>query len=396
MPGDGLVGASAEGTLEGEHVAIPSVLSGSFLIDRFSVRADGRTMLLQPVVLALGKDLLTMQGTTSLSDKGLTLDLDVSADKISIKALEKLMERKKPSEGSTPKPSPGRKLNVEGELRFRAASVSLDRYTVDAVAMTLSIKKDQATVELERGSICGISLDGTLLINDSNRELTIQPQARGGRLDESLACLFHEDLRLTGSYDLSGSFTGRGSWDTLLRSLQGSFDFSAKQGRIQSDRIVKGVIAYLNSTSLLKGSRSELLQEGVPYEAITFRGTLQDGVISLSEGVIRSKEIHITAEGDVDLRGGTLALDVLAAPFTSLDRLLGKIPIVKYLAGNALVVVPARVEGTFVKPKVKPLPLSGVGTNITNLMKNIVQAPVKIVVPVLPTDQEKAPPPGQE
>jgi hypothetical protein len=267
----------------------------------------------------------------------------------------------------------------------------MDRYTADDVSLVLSLGKDRTTVDLAHASLCGIGLDGRLLISGGAMELDIRPQARGGALGESIRCILREDLRLTGTYDLSGRFTGRGSRETLLRSLQGDFDLSAKHGRIQSDRIVKGVIAYLNSTSLLKGSHSALLQEGVPYDAITFRGTLHDGVISLSEGVIRSKEIHITAEGDVDLRGGTLALNVLAAPFTSLDRLLGKVPIVKHIAGNALIVVPARVEGTFEKPTVKALPVSGVGTNISNLMRNIVQTPVKIVEPNLPRDREKAP-----
>jgi hypothetical protein len=346
---------------------------------------------LQPAVLALGKDLLTIQGSASLSDNGLALDLDVATDRVDAVSLQELVKGKKPDGGSTKPPSPDRKLNVGGELRLRAAAIAVNRYTAHDVSMVLSLGKDRATVDLAHASICGVGLDGKLLISGGTLELSIRPQVHGGTLGESIRCILHEDLRLTGTYDLSGSFTSRGSWSTLLRSLQGDFDLSAKQGRIQSDRIVKGVIAYLNSTSLLKGSHTALLQEGVPYEAITFRGKLQDGVISLSEGVIRSRDIHITAEGDMDLRGGTLALNVLAAPFTSLDRLLGKIPIVKHIAGNALIVVPARVEGTFEKPTVKALPVSGVGTNISNLMRNIVQTPVKIVEPNLPRDREKAP-----
>jgi hypothetical protein len=215
-------------------------------------------------------------------------------------------------------------------------------------------------------------------------------------LDKSSRCILGKDLGVTGTYDLSGRFRSRGSQETLLRSLQGDFDFSAKQGRILGDRVVKGVIAYLNSTSLLKGSHAALLEEGVPYEAITFRGTFQDGVITLSEGAIKSREIHITAAGDLDLRKGTLALMVLAAPFTSLDRMLGKIPIVKHIAGSALIVVPARVEGTFDKPTVKALPVSAVGTNITNLMKNIVQVPVKIVEPNHPGAQVTVPAAGRD
>jgi hypothetical protein len=236
-------------------------------------------------------------------------------------------------------------------------------------------------MEVPQASICGIGLDGTLVIEDRIVDLTAHAKVRGGILEKSIRCILQEEAGFAGPYDLSGSFTGSGTWETLLHSLQGDFELSSKQGRIHSRRIVKGIITYLNSTSMFKGSRSDLLEKGFAYDAIAFRGSLKEGVLNLSEGTIRSKEVHITSDGYVDLRNGTLALNVLAAPFTSLDRLLGKIPIIKYLAGNALIVVPARVEGTFSDPKVTPLAISGVGTNITNLMKNVVQAPVKIVDP---------------
>ena len=206
----------------------------------------------------------------------------------------------------------------------------------------------------------------------------------GGKLAESLPCILHEDLGMTGDYDLSGRLTSHGPSKRLLKSLQGNIDFTARQGRIQNDKIVKSVIAYLNSTSMLKGSRSSLLKEGVPYETIVLRGSFREGVVSLTEGAVKSSELYIIAEGDMDLTNESLALNVLVAPFSKLDRLLGKIPIVKDVAGKALVVVPVRVEGSFDKPKVKPLPASAVGTNVTNLMKNIVKAPVKIIEPVMP------------
>jgi len=116
----------------------------------------------------------------------------------------------------------------------------------------------------------------------------------------------------------------------------------------------------------------------------------------VSEAVVRSRDLNIAAEGNISLREGTLALNVLAAPFTRLDRLLGSIPLVKSLVGNALLVVPARVEGTFDDPKVRPQPVSGVGKDVTNLMKNTLKAPMKIVDPVLPKELDGKDPRPQE
>jgi hypothetical protein len=247
----------------------------------------------------------------------------------------------------------------------------------------------QTSAVLEHASVCGITFTGTLRTMGSEVEASVKPLASGKKLQESLPCIFHEDLGLSGIYDLSAQLSGRGTWDTLIHSMGGSFALNASKGRFQSDHIVNGIIAYLNSTSLLKGSHDKLLKEGVPYETIGFRGTLRDGTLSLSEGVIMGRDLHIATDGEINLRKGILALNVLAAPFTKLDRLLGSVPLVKHLVGNALIVVPARVEGTFEHPKVRPLPVSSVGKNVTNLMKNVVQAPMKIVEPVIPQELEQ-------
>jgi uncharacterized protein YhdP len=335
-------------------------------------------------VLSLGKDTLTMGGTASMSGKGLALDLDVSAERIGVAALLALAGGAQAAEGITPKPDPAKALNVYGALRLRAASVALDGHAAEAVAMTVRIGGGRTTADLERATICGVSIVGRLQVDDRGVEIALQPQAHGRRLDEDFQCFFPGDLRLTGSYDLSGNLTARGGRDSLLRSLQGSFDFSARKGRISNDRIVRGVLAYIDSTPELKGTQAALLKEGVPYEAVSLRGTLRDGVVSLAKVAIRSKELEIAAEGNVDLNGRTLALNVLVAPLTGIRRVLSKIPIVKDIAGNALIVVPARVEGSFDKPEVKHLPLSSVGASVTNLMKNIVEAPVKIIDPKIP------------
>ncbi len=384
LPREGWSGVSAEGTLEGEGLVLPSPFATPLVVERFYTRYHGHIADLRPVVIALGQDVLTVDGTASLSETAVALDLDASADRIDIASLKELMKEKKTEGRSMTTPPPGRKLNVEGNLRLRAASARFPSYTVNAVAVTLSIKGTQIEADLEHASLCGIDLAGTLRTMGHEVEIGLEPQGRGSNLDEGLRCLLHEDFGITGYYELSGRLTSRGSWDTLLRSLQGNLDFTARQGRIQNDKIVKAVIAYLNSTSLLKGSRSSLLAEGVPYEIFTLRGSIREGVVTLSEGVIKSRDLYITAEGNMDLRKDTLALNVLAAPFTTMDQLLNKIPIVKHIAGSALIVVPVRVEGTFHEPKVQPLPVSGVGRNVSNLMKNIVQAPVKIIEPAAP------------
>lgn len=380
--------ATARGSLEGGQIAIPVSHEIPVTIDKFTIRADGTKVDLRPVVLSLGQDVLKVEGSTSFSEDGVELDLDVLTERISLTTLRKLTERKT-GEQRTVEPGATTKPVVNGSVHFHAAAFILDRYNVDALDVQMIFGKERVSATLENASVCGISLTGSLRTIGSQVEVTLTPQARGKKLEESLPCIFHDDLGVSGPYDFSAQLGGHGTWETLLSSMTGSFAFSSSKGRIQSDHVVKGIIAYMNNTSLLKGSHTELLREGVPFETIAIRGTLRNSIISLSEAVIRSRDLHIAAEGSIDLRKDTLSLNVLAAPFTRLDRMLGSVPLVKHLVGNALVVVPARVEGTFEHPSVKPLPVSSVGKNVTNLMKNTVQAPMKIVDPVVPKEFER-------
>ena len=269
-------------------------------------------------------------------------------------------------------------------LALSAAAITLAGRAADDVALTLSVEGGRPTVVLERGSVCGIALAGTLRLDGREVEIAVQPRVRGRNLEEDLACLLKMELAPTGTYDLSGSFTARGSPQALLQSVQGSFDLSAKKGKIRNARVVEGVLAYLEKTSVLDPEAAARMREGVPYDAIVARGELRDGVLDLTKAAIKSKVLQVAAAGGVDLRGRTLDLQVLVAPLSGVDRVLNVVPVVRHLTGDALVVVPVRVVGPFEKPEVKHLPASGVGTSVGNLMKNIVQAPVKIVEPLAP------------
>ena len=381
--------ASARGTLEGGQFGFPLVNGVPFTIDRFAVLADGAAINVAPVELSLGQETLKMEGTASFAVGGVDLDLDVATERLSWNTLRAVLEQKPKERPAVAEPEAGRTPKVSGSIRLRAAAFVLDHYQADAVDMRLEFGKGRIAIALDQTAICGITLAGSLRTSDGEVEISLAPQARGGKLDESLRCLFHKDLGASGTYDLSAQLSGRGTWDTILRSMGGSFAFAASGGRFQNDHVVKGVVAYLNSTSLLKGSNDNLLKEGVPYETFVLNGKLNDGTITLSEAAIRGRDLHIAAEGTISLREGTIALNVLAAPFTRLDRMLGSVPLVKSLVGNALIVVPARVEGTFENPTVKPLAASSVSKNVTNLMKNAVHAPMKIIDPVLPKETEE-------
>lgn len=386
-PGGRWSAAALTGTLEGGGIVLSSPTATPVTADRFSIAADGNAVQIGPSVMSVGTDTLHVTGAAAPSASGVALDLAVTARQLTLSTIRTLSERKADKGPATLEGTSS--PQVSGRVGLRAEALVLDSFRAVDLDSTITFHGNTVAASLDRSEVCGITVSGSVKAGDGGLEIDLAAQAHGRKLEDTLPCILHRDLRISGSFDLSGQVAGRGVPDKLLGSLGGSVTLSAAQGRIQSDNVVKGVIAYLNSTSLLKGSHADLLRDGVPYERVLLRGSLRDGMFSLSEAVIRSRDLHLAAEGMIGLRDGSLSLNVLAAPFTQLDRLLGSVPLVKYIVGNALIVVPAKVEGTFAKPVVRPLPVSAVGKNVTSLMKNAVQAPMKVIDPVIPESLER-------
>lgn len=141
------------------------------------------------------------------------------------------------------------------QARFAVSSVALERPD-----LSLTLKDDAAQRPSRKSSPPmpgGNDFDKALAV--TGRELP-DLSIKLLMLDRSLPCLFHKELGMTGVFDLSAQLTGKGTRDMFVSSLVGAFVFTASDGMVRNDHVVKGIIAYLNSTSQLKGSHSNLLK----------------------------------------------------------------------------------------------------------------------------------------
>jgi hypothetical protein len=91
----------------------------------------------------------------------------------------------------------------------------------------------------------------------------------------------------------------------------------------------------------------------------------------------------------MDLKDSTVSMTVLVAPFTSIDKIVSKIPVVNYILQETLFSIPVTVSGRISDPEVKLMPASAVGDGVLGILKRTVKAPVKIIEPVLPGEQKK-------
>ena len=83
---------------------------------------------------------------------------------------------------------------------------------------------------------------------------------------------------------------------------------------------------------------------------------------------------------------------VLVAPFSTINWYIRHTPILGTIMGGTLISIPTRVSGDLTNPDVAILSPTAVGSRMLKLLENIVTLPVKLIEPILPTDNEQ----GQE
>ncbi len=124
-------------------------------------------------------------------------------------------------------------------------------------------------------------------------------------------------------------------------------------------------------------------KEGVAYNSLQIRGNLEMGKLRIEEVALDGKTLGLSTQGEIDLIDQKIDLTVLVAPQKTVDRVVKRIPGVRYVLGGALISYPVRVRGDLKDPQVSALSPSAVGSELFGMMKRTVGLPIRLVQPVL-------------
>jgi len=103
--------------------------------------------------------------------------------------------------------------------------------------------------------------------------------------------------------------------------------------------------------------------------------------------VLDGKTIDVVSEGRINIDTRECDITMLVAPFTTMNYVIGKIPLLGYILGGKLVEVPVKVSGTTADPKVSLLEPASVGKNLLGIAERIFLLPVELIRPVLPGEK---------
>jgi uncharacterized protein involved in outer membrane biogenesis len=385
---DAPIRSKAKGRVEVGNLVLPWGRGFPSLIESVRLQALEDRLNVDSTVVKWGDHRLAMKGDLTTSKKNLVFDLDIKTDEFDWVMVRKALDEARPEDDAGKSVSPW-SWPLEGNLRFKSGNFKFEDFTWNPFHANISFKQDGVNVEATEAGLCGIATPGNLAISPQDLVLEISPTAKNQDLDRSLTCLLRKEGLMTGNYDLSGNLSARGNREALTRSLQGDLEFFAEEGRIHRYGVLAKVLAFVNLTEVFKGKVPDITEEGFAYNTMEAKGIIRSGKLTLKEALIDGASMGVACEGDIDINKGTLDLKFLVAPLKTVDSIVKRIPLVNYLLNDTLVSVPVRVTGDWAEPVVTPLSPSAVGSGLFGVMKRAVKLPVKIIEPIIQSEDEK-------
>jgi hypothetical protein len=113
----------------------------------------------------------------------------------------------------------------------------------------------------------------------------------------------------------------------------------------------------------------------------------------VDEGAFDSAALGLAANGTVELESRIADLNVLVAPFSRVDQIVRRVPLVGYILGGTFTSVPVSVHGDIFDPVVVPLGPKAVTAELAGIFERTLKLPGKVVQPAqsAPPDEVGAP-----
>jgi len=377
--------STAQGKLEVRDFSFPWELEKPLALGDIILEGSGNHISVARAAFAWGDRRFSLSGDVNFKQEKLLLDIDVSTGNLDVDEVMKAFGGEKEAKQS----KGGADLRVEGHIRFHSNSLTYGRYTWAPFQAKIALVPDRVHIDVIQADLCGISTTGTVEVVSQNLSLDVQTLAKSRDLDSTVHCLLDENIRTTGGFDLTGRFQGQGEGKALARSLQGNYELTARKGRIDRFDLLSRIFAFLNVTEVLRGRLPDMDQKGFAYDSINVRVDLQPGKILINEAILKGPSMQIASQGEIDLIGQKISLTVMVAPFRTIDYVISKIPLVRYVLGGTLISMPVKVTGDLKDPRVTPLSPSAVGSDFLGIMKRTLDVPVRMIHPIWPKGEEE-------
>jgi hypothetical protein len=372
----------AQGRLKGENVFLPMPAGSPVKLINFSVHGEEGNVMVDPMVFTWMEYLYTLTGDFSATKDTLLIDMDLSTDGIMLEETLKALGTDREKKGAE-KERFVRIPPFKGNLRVRSKTLTFKGFTWRPFDADILFSPGRKVVTVSRAELCGISTPGSVEVTSGLIRLDFKPTAANRDFPPTMACLFDKGDLITGKFSLDSTITAQGGSDELAKKIAGNWALKADEGRIYRLEALAKLLAVLNVTEILRGEVPDIMESGFAYRTISAKGGVEGERVIISEGFLDGPSMELAGEGEVNLKDKTIDMKVLFAPLKTADFIIKQIPIVEEILGGTLVSIPVRVKGDIKDPKITYLSPGDIGSGLVEIMKRTLQAPFKIIEPVI-------------
>jgi uncharacterized protein involved in outer membrane biogenesis len=280
-------------------------------------------------------------------------------------------------------------LDARGDsLEASATRINWAELSWQPFRATISFQPEKIAANITEAKLCGVDTPGLVTIAGKKLALDMTLAGKGLDVATSYSCLTQGRVKMTGKLDFTSKVSARGELPELLGSLKGPLEMTFAKGVIEEDKALARLLEVLNVTEVVKGRLPNLDVGGFPYTSITVLGEFKDGKLVVEKLAMDGETLDVLGHGKINLVKKKVDIELLAAPFKTIDTVIKNLPGVNYLLAGSLVSIPVSVKGDLLDPKVSVMSISSVGSSLLGLGERTLKAPIKLIETILPEGKD--------
>lgn len=379
VPISSLRGITAEGAVSGRNFLVHLGERKPVLIKELAAKADRDLFTVESSELSWLNHTFSLQGSARTSAPIVDIDMDLRTGRIGLDELTEALSVPEEEQDETPQTTLFAwvaDLPVKGSLRVRADRLVASGRTLEPFAAEIAPEPGRIRIFAERALLCGVPVPGTIEIVPGKLAFTARSEVNNIPLAPILKCLTGERMGITGVVSFRSEIEGT---EKIPDSLRGDGQLTMRDGRIYRFKLFTRILEFLNITQVVLGELPEFGKKGMPYDSFRIRYRVEKGRIIMSRIQLNADTVAIAGEGVIDLVRNTTNITLLVSPLRTIDKILGKIPIIRKF--RTIISIPVGIHGDLKNPVIVPLSPKAVGSHIFDLMKDAVKLPFSILEP---------------
>jgi hypothetical protein len=378
--------SAARGKLAGERIDLRTLIGTPLKLERLDMQGGGDAFRIRELTIDWARQKATIRGALAREGNELLTTLEIDSPGIVIDALRGTPTAKKASAASDKPSKPGKRfalwsLPVKGSVSLRTDFVEYRGYRVQGIRAVATLGHETAAINVSEASLCGITFPLSVRLSPTEFDAKVNVTAKDQSLDAVVQCLAGKNVIITGSFNMTSVLTAKGPvehfGESLAEHLVGSVELSAWDGEIRKMALLGNILSLKSVSELIKGDVG-LGGRVVKYRSITVGARIEKGEITVEQAALDSPALGLAATGTINLQDYDSRLTVLVAPFSRVDRVVRKIPILGYVIGGAFTSIPVGVTGDIRDPIVVPLGPRAVGSEVLGVFDRTFKLPGKM------------------